>query len=337
MQLVSGAVNGVSIGIYPNARHIEPVLSLFTSKHDRHTLLRLNTLNNSTMYAKVFAQMYDGSLCTHGSWQALVTFQQLLVLADQEGAVDMTAEAISRRTTIPLQIIEDGIAELLKPDSKSRTPTEQGRRIVPLADGRDWGWLVVNYKHYRQLKREEDRREYHREYWHKRKTQQTQQTQPNQPIAEAYAEAEAEAVTPTPITPDTDTRKSKAKRPAKPAVCMSVSDLVSEGVEEQIAKDWLAIRHAKRLPLTKTAWSAVVRESGRAGMAPGRAVEAAVERSWVGFRAEWLEKEKTRRNGAEPAWRTEQREKAAAYGGRAAKKPQSMEYIDAEPVAKLLG
>jgi hypothetical protein len=145
------------------------------------------------MYAKVFSQMYDGSLCTQGPWEALVTFQQLLVLADQDGNVDMTAQAISRRTTIPLEIIERGIEELAKPDPESRTPTEEGKRIIPLSDDRSWGWRVVNYKHYRQLKREEDRREYHREYWHKRKsTQQTQQTQPNQPIAEAEAEAKKE-------------------------------------------------------------------------------------------------------------------------------------------------
>lgn len=146
------------------------------------------------MYAKVFAQMYDGSLCTNGSWEALVTFQQFLVLADQDGTVDMTAEAIARRTTIPLNIITKGIEELQRPDKRSRTPTDQGRRIVPLSDGRDWGWLVVNYKHYRELKREEDRRAYHREYWHKRKLKDstdTQQPQPNQPIAEAEAKAEA--------------------------------------------------------------------------------------------------------------------------------------------------
>lgn len=152
------------------------------------------------MYAKVFAQIYDGTLCTRGPWEALVTFQQLLVLADQEGNVDMTASAIARRTTIPLEIIQKGIASLLEDDPESRTPTENGRRIMPLSEGRSWGWRIVNYKHYRSLKREEDRRDYHREYWHKRKakdqtettkTQATQHTQPNQPIAEAEADTEA--------------------------------------------------------------------------------------------------------------------------------------------------
>lgn len=148
------------------------------------------------MYAKVFTQIYDGTLCTKGPWQALVTFQQLLVLADMDGNVDMTAGAIARRTTIPLEIIEAGIEALLLEDPESRTPTENGRRILPLAEGRPWGWKIVNYKHYRALKREEDRREYHREYWHKRKQSQqelntTQQPQPNQPIAEAEAEADS--------------------------------------------------------------------------------------------------------------------------------------------------
>jgi hypothetical protein len=51
------------------------------------------------MYGKLFSQMYDGTLATKGPWQALVTFQQLIILADKHGIVDMTPEAIGRRTT----------------------------------------------------------------------------------------------------------------------------------------------------------------------------------------------------------------------------------------------
>jgi hypothetical protein len=159
------------------------------------------------VYAKIFSQIYDGTLCTNGPWQALVTFQQLLVLADQDGNVDMTAGAIARRTTIPLEIITLGIAELMKPDPESRTPTEEGKRIVPLMAERAWGWRIVNYKHYRALKREEDRRDYHREYWRnnrsstQRDSTQTQHTQPSQPIAEAEAEAKTKAIPGEPPRP----------------------------------------------------------------------------------------------------------------------------------------
>ena len=96
------------------------------------------------MYGKLFEQMYDGTLATKGPWEALVTFQQLIILADKDGNVDMTAEAISRRTTIPLTIIQEGLRGLILPDPQSRTPTEDGKRITPLSPDRDWGWHIVN-------------------------------------------------------------------------------------------------------------------------------------------------------------------------------------------------
>lgn len=121
------------------------------------------------MYGKIFAQMYDGTLGTKGPWQALVTFQQLIVLADKHGDVDMTAEAIARRTTIPLEVVEVGLRELAKPDPQSRTPDEDGRRIVPLSDGRTWGWHIVNHDKYRKIRSQEDRREYMRQYQRERR------------------------------------------------------------------------------------------------------------------------------------------------------------------------
>ena len=100
------------------------------------------------MYGKLFSQMYDGTLATKGPWQALITFQQLIILADKHGVVDMTPEAIARRTTIPLKIIQDGITRLLEADPDSRSPNEEGRRITQLSDSRTWGWQIVNYQHY---------------------------------------------------------------------------------------------------------------------------------------------------------------------------------------------
>jgi len=121
------------------------------------------------MYGKLFAQMYDGTLGTQGPWQALVTFQQFIILADREGIVDMTAEAIARRTTIPLDIIKIGISTLEQPDPHSRTPDEDGRRIVRLSDDREWGWRVINYIHYRNIRSQEERREYMRNYQRQRR------------------------------------------------------------------------------------------------------------------------------------------------------------------------
>ena len=139
------------------------------------------------MYGKIFATMYDGSI--YGRWQAIVTFQQMIALADKDGIVDMTAQALSARTSIPLEIIEKGIADLETPDKVSRTPDEEGRRIILLDEHRPWGWRITNYAKYREIRTAEERREYHRQYWHKRKLNKTQQTQP---IVEAEVEVKAE-------------------------------------------------------------------------------------------------------------------------------------------------
>lgn len=117
------------------------------------------------MFAKLFQSMYDGSLVTRGPWEALVTFQQLLVLSDRFGDVDITAEVISRRTIIPLEIILKGIEELSKPDPHSRDKSEEGRRIVPISPTRDWGWHIVNYTKYSAIRNAEERRIYKANYY----------------------------------------------------------------------------------------------------------------------------------------------------------------------------
>jgi hypothetical protein len=121
------------------------------------------------MFSKLFDSMYDGTLRTRSPWQALVTFQQMLILADPTGVVDMTAEALAIRTGIPLEIIQAGITALEAPDPDSRLPHEEGRRIVRLDDHRNWGWQIVNFVHYRNLQSNEARREYQKELMRKRR------------------------------------------------------------------------------------------------------------------------------------------------------------------------
>ena len=259
------------------------------------------------MYAKIFAQIYDGTLCTNGPWEALVTFQQMLILADQEGAVDMTIPAIARRTTIPREIIERGVVALMEPDPDSRTPTEDGRRLVPLAEGRTWGWRIVNYVKYRQIKREEDRREYHREYWHKRKLKDstaTQQPQPNQPIAyaeaKAYAEAETKAKEKTP-------RKRSA--PAAPLQC-------PPDVDPQVWADWLELRKKKRAPVTATVIKGAHDEARKAGMPLEAFLAVWCRRGSQGLEADWLKPEERRQwsrggRNSQTMTSTEERNRAA--------------------------
>lgn len=114
------------------------------------------------MYAKVFTQIYDSSIAD--DWQVRVVFEDFLILGFPDGIVDMTLEAVSARTRIPIEIVSRAVKALEQPDPKSRTPDHEGRRLVLLDNHRDWGWFIVNYEKYKAIKREFDKKSYMRKF-----------------------------------------------------------------------------------------------------------------------------------------------------------------------------
>lgn len=113
------------------------------------------------MYVKVFAQILDSSIADDHLTRWV--FEDLLKLADKDGVVDMTLSAISRRTNVPLEIVTKGVEKLMEPDPTSRSLDEQGSRIVHIDPNRPWGWTIVNYLHYRNIRDGDDRKAYFRE------------------------------------------------------------------------------------------------------------------------------------------------------------------------------
>ncbi len=109
------------------------------------------------MYGKIFDSMYKGTM--YGHWEAIVTFQQMIVLSDSDGIVDYTPIALSATTSIPIEIILKGIDILSSDDPYSRTPGNNGKRIELLDSHRNWGWKIVNHKYYRDLSSKEDKKE----------------------------------------------------------------------------------------------------------------------------------------------------------------------------------
>jgi hypothetical protein len=113
------------------------------------------------VYAKVFSQIFDSSIAS--DWQVRHVFEDFLKLCDEDGVVDMTVDAIHRRTNVPIEIIQRAIDALEKPDPQSRSQVAEGRRIMRLDEHRAWGWMVVNYGYYRGLASEHQKREKTRE------------------------------------------------------------------------------------------------------------------------------------------------------------------------------
>lgn len=121
------------------------------------------------MYAKIFSQIFDSSLAD--DYQTRHVFMDLLVLADKDGFVDMTAEAIARRTNVPVNIVNESLCKLCKQDVNSRSHEQEGARLIAIDPERNWGWQIVNFQHYHQIRNEDARREYMRDYMRKRREQ----------------------------------------------------------------------------------------------------------------------------------------------------------------------
>jgi len=99
-----------------------------------------------------------------------LVFINLLVNADKEGFVDRHWRTIVDETGLPENKVKEVLKKLESPDAESRTPEQEGRRIVRIDPDRTWGWQIVNHKYYRELQSEAERREYMRDYMEKRRS-----------------------------------------------------------------------------------------------------------------------------------------------------------------------
>ena len=67
-----------------------------------------------------------------------------------------------------------------------------------------------------------------------------------------------------------------------------------EGVDASLWNDYLKVRKAAKKPLTDTALKGLIREAEKAKITLSDALQTCCERSWVGFKAEWVKEEVTR-------------------------------------------
>jgi len=172
------------------------------------------------VYGKIFESMYDGTLADN--WQALITFQQMIVLASADGVVDMTPQAIARRTGIPLEVITEGVRVLECPDASSRTADMEGKRINRLDDHRDWGWWITNHEKYRNMAdaterraRDAERKRKARENAKKQHSDASEGVRPRPPVsASVQSRPQKSAHTDTDTDTNTNTKAPHARIPS---------------------------------------------------------------------------------------------------------------------------
>jgi hypothetical protein len=104
-------------------------------------------------FVKVF-----GSILTSSVWceddATVRVWLTMLVLADAEGKVWGAVPGVARVAGVSADAGRAAIAKLCDPDPDSRTPDEEGRRLLPI----DGGWVVVNARKYREMQTDGQRK-----------------------------------------------------------------------------------------------------------------------------------------------------------------------------------
>lgn len=191
--------------------------------------------------------------------------QQFIVLATPDGVVDMTPQAIAARTSFPLDLIIKGIKILSEPDPYTRTPGEEGRRIVLIDDHRPWGWRIVNHGKYMKLRDMKQKREADRVRISEKRKENKDVAIESQPVADvAHSDSDL----------DTDLKN-------KSEVALLPSWLPLEAW-----KAWLEMRRKKRVPNGARALNMAVAELERLkslGFDPLKVIDLSTYKGWTSF------------------------------------------------------
>jgi hypothetical protein len=258
------------------------------------------------VYAKLFTSIYQGTL--RGNSHGLLVFTNLLAHCDKNGAADIHPRAIAEEVGLTVEQVNAALRVLESPDDESRSPEEQGRRIIRLDDHRAWGWLVVNYCKYRAIRDEDDRREQNRlsqERWrnkHKPASAEISRVSHDKPQS-AHTEAEAEA--------DTKRGSSRVRGAAR------ASRLPTDWT---LPDDWAQWAKTERPDLdpAKTAEAFADYWHAKAGKDATKVDWRATWRSWVrNQRAGPVARSSA---SVEPEWRRLQRERNEAFLGPASER-----------------
>ncbi len=101
--------------------------------------------------------------------------------------------------------------------------------------------------------------------------------------------------------PPADEKKQTAgdKKTGVWAECLAL--LTDKGVDEQVAKDFIAVRKSQKALLTMTALGRIEREANKAGWTLEAVIRLCAEKGWRGFEAKWLQEDRNLPQGHKPS------------------------------------
>lgn len=130
-----------------------------------------------------------------------------------------------------------------------------------------------------------------------------------------------------PITKNQEPKGQTEPPQAAPATpkYSAIADLVANGVDEQVAADWLKVRKGKKLAPNKTGIDGVLREISKAGMTPDQGIRLCCERGWAGFNPSWLANAPAR---ASPGYQSPAEKSKSITDALTGRKPNEQRFVD---------
>jgi hypothetical protein len=110
-------------------------------------------------YVKIFRSILLSSIQSE-SYPTRLVWQTILALKDENGIVEASIPGLANEARVTLVECEEALRVLTSPDPYSRTPDEDGRRMLAI----EGGWKVVNHRKYRERENIEERKQRDRVY-----------------------------------------------------------------------------------------------------------------------------------------------------------------------------
>jgi hypothetical protein len=219
-------------------------------------------------YTPAFDSMFNGTL--YGRWPAAPVWATILPLADKHGVISYSWMAIASMTGWPMDLLRQGINELMAADPGSNSQDEDGRRLVPYNQrpGKDWGWRMVNHAKYREKARLQSKNEREVE------TGQNRDRMTTRPPVTA-ADRRSPPLTPSQTHTQTQTQTKREERAS--------AREPPPGLNSLAWQQWEAYRREIRRPIKPASVQAAQRRLAGFGADQEAVVEQSIANSWTGL------------------------------------------------------
>tara|TARA_R110000744_G_scaffold91394_1_gene177373 strand:- start:197 stop:1138 length:942 start_codon:yes stop_codon:yes gene_type:complete len=112
------------------------------------------------MYGKHFAQMYSGSMVGSGPL-VFAIWGYIIANANKDSTVEINPVITATQIGCSVEDVEATLSFLQQTDDKSRTPDEEGRRLIKLDN---FSYHIVTHAKYSNIQKDDERRAYMRKY-----------------------------------------------------------------------------------------------------------------------------------------------------------------------------